>query len=54
MWCMSVAQLIAPGDIDTINTELMLADLESVEKRVKKSEKIVKSSKDQSSNKSMT
>ncbi|MBC86174.1 MAG: redox-regulated ATPase YchF [Bdellovibrionaceae bacterium] len=33
-------------DIETINTELMLADLESVEKRVKKNEKIVRTSKD--------
>ena len=34
-------------DIDTIDTELMLADLESLDKRVKKNEKIVKSNKDQ-------
>lgn len=33
-------------DIDVINTELMLADLESVEKRYKKIEKIAQSTKD--------
>jgi ribosome-binding ATPase len=33
-------------DIDVINTELMLADLDSVEKRFKKVEKIVQASKD--------
>lgn len=33
-------------DIDVINTELMLADLDSVEKRYKKIEKIAQSSKD--------
>lgn len=33
-------------DIDVINTELMLADLESVDKRLKKIEKVAKSSKD--------
>ena len=33
-------------DIETINTELMLADLDSVEKRVKKNEKVVRTSKD--------
>ena len=33
-------------DIDVINTELMLADLDSVEKRFKKIEKIAQSSKD--------
>lgn len=33
-------------DIDVINTELMLADLESVEKRFKKIEKMAQSSKD--------
>src|ERR671928_35662 len=33
-------------DIDVINTELMLADLESVEKRYKKIEKMAQSSKD--------
>jgi ribosome-binding ATPase len=33
-------------DIDVINTELMLADLESVEKRFKKNEKLAKTSKD--------
>lgn len=33
-------------DIDVINTELMLADLESVEKRFKKIEKVAQSSKD--------
>jgi GTP-binding protein YchF len=33
-------------DIDIINTELMLADLESVEKRFKKNEKLAKTSKD--------
>lgn len=33
-------------DVDVINTELMLADLESVEKRYKKIEKIAQSSKD--------
>ena len=33
-------------DIETINTELLLSDLESVEKRLKKQEKAAKSSKD--------
>lgn len=33
-------------DIDVINTELMLADFESVEKRLKKIEKVAKTSKD--------
>lgn len=33
-------------DIDVINTELMLADLESVDKRLKKIEKLAKTSKD--------
>lgn len=33
-------------DVDVINTELMLADLESVEKRYKKIEKIAQSTKD--------
>ena len=33
-------------DIDTINTELLLADLDSVEKRLKKQEKLVKTTKD--------
>ena len=33
-------------DIDTINTELMLADLETVEKRLQKVEKVAKTSKD--------
>jgi len=33
-------------DIDVINTELMLADLDSVEKRFKKNEKVAKTSKD--------
>lgn len=33
-------------DIDVINTELMLADLDSVEKRLKKIEKVAQSSKD--------
>jgi GTP-binding protein YchF len=33
-------------DIDVINTELMLADLDSVEKRYKKIEKVAQSSKD--------
>lgn len=33
-------------DIDVINTELMLADLESVEKRLKKVEKVAQSTKD--------
>ena len=33
-------------DIETINTELLLADLESLDKRVKRLEKIAKSSKD--------
>nr|HMN68652.1 redox-regulated ATPase YchF [Bdellovibrionales bacterium] len=33
-------------DIDVINTELMLADLDSVEKRFKKIEKLAQSSKD--------
>lgn len=33
-------------DIDVINTELLLADLESIEKKKQKTEKLVKSSKD--------
>lgn len=33
-------------DIDVINTELMLSDLDSVEKRFKKNEKLAKTSKD--------
>src|SRR6185312_249557 len=33
-------------DIDVINTELMLSDLDSVEKRLKKIEKVAQSSKD--------
>ncbi|MCB0414350.1 MAG: redox-regulated ATPase YchF [Bdellovibrionales bacterium] len=33
-------------DIETINTELLLADLESVDKRVKKQEKLARASKD--------
>ncbi len=33
-------------DIETINTELMLADLESIEKKLQRVEKIAKSSKD--------